>query len=101
MERLKTDHSKFNNDWYKPGGTFFKRVSWYFISAWFFKSSFPLYGPKRLLLRMYGAKIGKDVTIKPHVTVNFHGYLIVTCGFIVTSLPILAPYILNNNLFGP
>lgn len=77
MEQLKTDLSKFNNDWYKPGGTLFKRTFWYFISAYFFKSSFPFYGPKRVLLRMFGATVGKDVTIKPHVTIKYPWKLVV------------------------
>ena len=77
MERLETDLTKFNNQWYKPGGTFLKKAFWYFISSCFFKSSFPFYGPKRMLLRLFGAKIGKKVTIKPHVTIKYPWKLIV------------------------
>lgn len=71
MEPLKTDLSKFNNDWYKPGGSLFKRAMWYMVNICFFKSSFPFYGPKRFLLRMFGARVGKGVVIKPHVSVKY------------------------------
>ena len=33
--QLKTDLSKFNNDWYKKGGSSVKRISWY-IFVFFF-----------------------------------------------------------------
>ncbi|MBI2721917.1 MAG: colanic acid biosynthesis acetyltransferase WcaF [Bacteroidetes bacterium] len=77
MNQLKSDLSTFNNSWYKPGGTVFKRAMWYFISAYFFKSSFPFYGLKRFLLRAFGATIGKDVTIKPHVSIKYPWKLVV------------------------
>jgi putative colanic acid biosynthesis acetyltransferase WcaF len=71
MQRLKTDLSKFNNDWYKPGGTVVKRYLWYLTNSCFFNSPFPFYGPKRMLLRMFGAKIGKGLIIKPHVSIKY------------------------------
>lgn len=77
MNLLKSDLSTFNNSWYKPGGNQLKRALWYFVSAYFFKSSFPFYGFKRFLLRAFGAKIGKDVTIKPHVTIKYPWKLVV------------------------
>ena len=61
MSLLKTDLDSFDNDWYKPGQPLIVRVLWYFINYWFFKSPFPFYGPKRVLLRMFGAKVGKGV----------------------------------------
>jgi len=71
MNAYKTDLSKFNNDWYKPGANIFKRVLWYYTNIVFFKSSFPLYGIKRFLLKLFGAKIGKSVVIKPHVSIKY------------------------------
>lgn len=70
MEPLKTDLSAFNNEWYKPG-SIIKRALWYFFSVSFFKSSFPFYGTKLLILRLFGAKVGKNVVIKPHVTIKY------------------------------
>ncbi len=67
---LRTDLSKFNNSWYRPGGAM-KRVCWYFIQALFIHSSFPLNGFKVVLLRMFGAHVGKGVVIKPHVRIKY------------------------------
>lgn len=38
----------------------------------FFKSGlFPVYGIKTFLLRAFGAKLGKDITIKPYVNIKY------------------------------
>src|SRR3954464_3851180 len=71
MNQFKTDLSKFNNDWYNPGGTLVKRYLWYITNACFINSSFPFYRPKRALLRLFGAKIGKGLVIKPHVSIKY------------------------------
>jgi putative colanic acid biosynthesis acetyltransferase WcaF len=76
MSQLKTDLSKFNNDWYNSGGNFFSRACWYIVSSWFFKSAFPFYAPKRFFLRLFGAKVGKGVVIKPHVTIKYPWHLV-------------------------
>ncbi|MBS1637432.1 MAG: WcaF family extracellular polysaccharide biosynthesis acetyltransferase [Bacteroidetes bacterium] len=68
--QLKTDLSKFNNSWYKPGPPV-KRIAWYMVNACFFNSAFPLMGYKRFLLRLFGAKVGKGVIIKPHVNIKY------------------------------
>lgn len=77
MKQLKTDLSSFDNSWYNPGGGLLKNTAWYFVSSCFFKSAFPFYGFKRFLLRLFGASIGKDVVIKPHVTIKYPWKLVV------------------------
>jgi putative colanic acid biosynthesis acetyltransferase WcaF len=77
MNPVKTDLSSFDNSWYNPGGNLVKRVAWYFVSTCFFKSSFPFYGFKRSLLRLFGASIGNGVVIKPHVTIKYPWKLVV------------------------
>jgi putative colanic acid biosynthesis acetyltransferase WcaF len=68
---MKTDLSKYNNDWYKPGNPI-KRICWFFTNSFFFKSSFfPVSFLKVLLLKCFGAKIGKGVTIKPNVNIKY------------------------------
>ncbi len=67
----KTNLSKFNNDWYKPGSNPIKRLCWYFTNAAWINSAFPVSGFKIFLLRMYGAKIGAGVVIKPHVNIKY------------------------------
>ncbi len=71
MSQHKTDLSVYKNNWYKPGGSPFKRGLWYLTSIVFFKSAFPFYAPKRFLLRLFGAKVGKGVVIKPHVAIKY------------------------------
>ena len=71
MQNKKTNLASFNNSWYKPGASIFKRINWYFISLAFFKSSFPLNVVKVILLKMFGAKIGKGVIIKPHINIKY------------------------------
>ena len=69
--QLKTDLSKFNNDWYQKGGTAFKRIAWYTVNAIFFNSAFPNSNFKVFLLRLFGAKVGKGVIIKPFVNIKY------------------------------
>lgn len=77
MDSPKIDLSTFDNDWYKPGQPLVVRALWYFINYVFFKSAFPFYGPKRVLLRLFGAKVGKGVIIKPHVSIKYPWHLVV------------------------
>jgi len=67
-----TDLLLYNNDLYNPGGNALKRLLWYYTNLVFFKSGwFPFYGFKVSLLRMFGAKIGKQVEFKPHVNIKY------------------------------
>lgn len=68
--RLKTDLSKYNNSWYKPGNPV-KRIMWYFVNVAFLNSAFPVNGIKIFVLKLFGAKIGKGVVIKPYVNVKY------------------------------
>lgn len=69
--QLKTDLSKFDNSWYKKGGNSVKRLSWYMVNALFFNSAFPIISIKTGLLRLYGARVGKGVVIKPFVNIKY------------------------------
>jgi putative colanic acid biosynthesis acetyltransferase WcaF len=73
----KTDLSKFNNSWYKPGANLFKRLLWYFANAIWLNSAFPFNRFKIFLLRAFGAKIGDRVTIKPHVNIKYPWRLVI------------------------
>jgi putative colanic acid biosynthesis acetyltransferase WcaF len=67
-----TDLLSYNNSPYHPGGNAVKRVLWYYVNALIFKSSlFPFYGIKNVLLRLFGAKIGNEVEIKPGVSIKY------------------------------
>jgi len=68
----KTDLQSYNNHPYHPGGNAFKRVLWHYTNIFFFKSSlFPFYGFKVFLLRAFGAKVGKQVELKPSVNIKY------------------------------
>jgi len=67
---------KYNNDWYSPGAGWLKRVLWYISNVLFLRNPFCLSSAvKRGLLRMYGAKIGKKVVIKPSVNIKYPWFL--------------------------
>jgi putative colanic acid biosynthesis acetyltransferase WcaF len=75
MSASKTDLSKYNNDWYQPGGSLLKNACWYFVNAIFIHSAFPFSSVKVFLLRLFGASIGTSVTIKPNVTIKYPWHL--------------------------
>ncbi|MEO9211432.1 MAG: WcaF family extracellular polysaccharide biosynthesis acetyltransferase [Ginsengibacter sp.] len=75
MAKTTTDLSTYNNDWYQPGNIF-KRGIWYLVNLLFFKSFLcPFSRLKRMLLRCFGAKIGKCVVIKPNVNIKYPWFL--------------------------
>lgn len=67
----KTDLSKFNNAWYNTGAGTFKRVAWYIVNAIFFNSAFPVSYVKVKLLKVFGAKTGKNIVLKPHINIKY------------------------------
>lgn len=68
---MKTDLSKYDNSSY-DSGTKVRRLFWYIVSLIFFQGYwFPLSGIKVLLLKSFGAKIGKGVVIKPNVSIKY------------------------------
>lgn len=70
-EKLKTDLSKFKNTWYKMGANPFKLYMWYFAKEMFINSAFPINSLRIFILRLFGAKIGSGVVLKPHVVIKF------------------------------
>src|SRR5688572_1127166 len=71
-----TDLSSFNNSWYKPGSAV-KRLAWYIVHLAFVRSGFPFSGFRIFMLRMFGAKIGRGVVIKPHVRIKYPWFLVI------------------------
>jgi putative colanic acid biosynthesis acetyltransferase WcaF len=63
--------ASFNNSWYDPGAGSFRRFAWYMVNAALINSAFPVSGIKVRLLRMFGARVGKGVVIKPHVNIKY------------------------------
>lgn len=66
----------YNNSWFNPGGNSVKRLVWYFINSFVFNSGFyPFNRLKIILLKLFGAKIGKNVVIKPNVSIKYPWFL--------------------------
>ncbi len=57
---------------YTPGRNFWVQMAWYYVSALLFQTHwFPCSRLKVLLLRLFGADVGKGVVIKPSVRIKF------------------------------
>ena len=68
---MKSDLSKFNNYWYNPGNKL-KIAIWFFVNALIFNNHvIPLSGMKIQLLKLFGARVGKGVLIKPSVNIKY------------------------------
>lgn len=68
---MKTDLSSYDNNWYRPGSVM-KRWIWYLVNELFFRNPFNVSsGVKIFWLRLFGAKIGKGVVIKPRVNIKY------------------------------
>lgn len=70
MSEGKTDLASFDNNWYKPGASLFKRGLWLCFNSTFVCSRFPFNGIKLFILRIFGAHIGKKVVIKQGVNIK-------------------------------
>ena len=69
---MNTDLSHYDNSWYNQGKGGFIRIVWYFINVLFFINPLnPFSCIKVRLLRLFGAKIGKGVVIKPKVNIKY------------------------------
>ncbi len=67
----KTDLSKFNNSWYNPGGKI-KRLIWFAVNFFIFQNRLNGWtGIKVFFLRLFGAKVGQNVVIKPNVNIKY------------------------------
>ena len=71
VKQGQTDLSAYDNGWFNPGPRW-KVLLWHFTNAWLFNSYAPL--PNRMkvgLLRLFGAKVGQGVLVKPAVNIKY------------------------------
>lgn len=64
----------YNNDWFKQqiGASRLKQMAWYFVNALFFINPLnPGSRLKRGLLRLFGAKLGRGVILKPGINIKY------------------------------
>lgn len=71
--RPHVDLSRFDNSGtFDPGAGVIKRTLWFFVNAIVFQNPiFPFRSPKPVLLRLFGARVGKGVVIHPAVNIKF------------------------------
>lgn len=75
VQEGKTDLSRYDNSWYKPGARW-KILVWYLVNALILKSYLPIpVGIKIKVMQLFGAKIGHGVMIKPGVNVKYPWFL--------------------------
>jgi len=66
------DLAKYDNSDFNPGAGKIKRVIWYLVNAFVFNSwLLPHSGIKCFLLRLFNAKLGTGVVIKPRVNIKY------------------------------
>ncbi|RYC70636.1 MULTISPECIES: WcaF family extracellular polysaccharide biosynthesis acetyltransferase [Spirosoma] len=71
----KTDLARFDNDWYKPGPRW-KILLWFLANSVFLNNYLPIpVALKTAILRLFGAKIGVGVVIKPAVNIKYPWFL--------------------------
>ena len=67
---------EYENSWYYPGAGFLKRTLWYFCNHWFVHCGWnPTSCIRIFFLRLFGAKIGRNVTIHPNVNIKYPWFL--------------------------
>jgi putative colanic acid biosynthesis acetyltransferase WcaF len=66
------DLSTFRNGWYRPGRSRLVQAAWFLFGAPLLRMpTLPFSSIRCALLRMFGARIGKGVVIKPGVRVKY------------------------------
>ncbi|TAE32532.1 MAG: colanic acid biosynthesis acetyltransferase WcaF [Cytophagales bacterium] len=74
----KTDLSRFNNDWFDHGPRW-KIISWFLLNPLLVNTYLPVpVSLKIAVLRLFGAKIGQNVMIKPAVNIKYPWRLIIS-----------------------
>lgn len=74
----KVNLASFDGSDFNKGAGFLKITLWYFVNAFFVRASWnPFMKPKILLLRLFGAKIGKRLCIKNNVIIKSPWNLVV------------------------
>lgn len=78
--RQQVANNTYNNDWFQKeiGASKLKQAAWYFVNILFFINPLnPLSGLKRSLLRLFGARIGVGVVLKPGINIKYPWKLVV------------------------
>ncbi len=70
--RQQTDLSAYNNSSYDTGRNIIVRLLWLTTNVFFFKNPLSIFNTLKItILRIFGAKIGRNVVIKPSVNIKY------------------------------
>jgi len=100
---MKQTTLKSYNNWpYRPGGNILKLALWYYVNLMIFNSGlFPFYKLKVSILRLFGARIGDNVEIKPGVNIKYPWHLNIGNQVWIGEnvwLDCLVPIVIGNNV---
>lgn len=71
----KVQLNQYNNNNYQSGSTI-KKILWYFTNMFFFKTLLPFPSSiKVALLKIFGAKVGRSVVVKPDMNIKYPWFL--------------------------
>lgn len=66
------DLRRFDNSWYKPGGSTLRRVVWYIVGRMTVSCHWnPSSSLRARILRLFGARIGRRVVLRPGVNIKY------------------------------
>lgn len=100
MSKNRVALSDFRNAWYRPG-SIGRRVLWYLANIVFVESRFSWSGLRVWFLRMFGARIGNGVVIKPGVRIK-HPWMLKVGDYVWLGEDVwvdnLAPVVIEDNV---
>jgi putative colanic acid biosynthesis acetyltransferase WcaF len=66
------DLGQFDNSWYHPGRSKLVQITWFFLGLPILRSPWlPASNIRRSLLRLFGARVGRGVVLRPGVRVKY------------------------------
>jgi len=70
--------SEYDNSWYNPGRSLAAQTLWFLVGSPFLRCNLnPFSSLKVAILRLFGARIGKGVVLKPGLHVKYPWHLII------------------------
>lgn len=69
---MRVELSKFNNCWYYPGRSVLVRLLWHITNSLFLQNPLNFSSALKVwLIKLFGAKIGRGVVIKPSINIKY------------------------------
>jgi putative colanic acid biosynthesis acetyltransferase WcaF len=75
MQKNKVNLLLYNNEHYNSGSGL-KKLLWYFTNIFFFKTSLPIPSEIKVkILKLFGAKMGYNILLKPSINIKYPWFL--------------------------